>query len=233
MNTWLKFGSGLATGALLWMVFPEAMLGKVGRFDPPDLQIDESPLEEPIKAATSFAPVVKSASPCVVSIQTVQERSSAAGSMDLDAFRRFFDPEGRFPMPEERDLPAQGTGSGVIVSSDGFILTNFHVVEGTQSISVVLADGTTSLDAEIVGADKHSDLAVLKVQRKGLSAITLGNSDHLEVGDVVLALGSPFGLSQSVTMGIVSATGRAQIGMMDIENFIQTDASINPGNSGG
>ena len=233
MNTWLKFGSGLATGALLWMVFPEAMLGKVGRFDPPDLQIDESPLEEPIKAATSFAPVVKSASPCVVSIQTVQERSSAAGSMDLDAFRRFFDPEGRFPMPEERDLPAQGTGSGGIVSSDGFILTNFHVVEGTQSISVVLADGTTSLDAEIVGADKHSDLAVLKVQRKGLSAITLGNSDHLEVGDVVLALGSPFGLSQSVTMGIVSATGRAQIGMMDIENFIQTDASINPGNSGG
>ena len=98
---------------------------------------------------------------------------------------------------------------------------------------MVLADGTTSLDAEIVGADKHSDLAVLKVQRKGLSAITLGNSDHLEVGDVVLALGSPFGLSQSVTMGIVSATGRAQIGMMDIENFIQTDASINPGNSGG
>ena len=233
MNTWLKFGSGLATGALLWMVFPEAMLGKVGRFDPPDLRIDESPLEEPIKAATSFASVVKTASPCVVSIQTVQERSSAAGSMDLDAFRRFFDPEGRFPMPEERDLPAQGTGSGVIVSSDGFILTNFHVVEGTQSISVVLADGTTSLDAEIVGADKHSDLAVLKVQRKGLSAITLGNSDHLEVGDVVLALGSPFGLSQSVTMGIVSATGRAQIGMMDIENFIQTDASINPGNSGG
>ena len=215
------------------MVFPEAMLGKVGRFDPPDLQIDESPLEEPIKAATSFAPVVKSASPCVVSIQTVQERSSAAGSMDLDAFRRFFDPEGRFPMPEERDLPAQGTGSGVIVSSDGFILTNFHVVEGTQSISVVLADGTTSLDAEIVGADKHSDLAVLKVQRKGLSAITLGNSDHLEVGDVVLAIGNPYGFGHSVSQGIVSGVGRFGLQLSTYEGYIQTDATIHLGSSGG
>jgi serine protease Do len=131
-----------------------------------------------------------------------------------------------------RERREQSLGSGVIVSQDGYILTNNHVVQGADEVKVALADEKTVLDAKIVGTDSHTDVAVIKVDGQNLAAITLTNSDQLEVGDVVLAIGDPFGVGQTVTMGIVSAKDRG-MGMVDYEDFIQTDASINPGNSGG
>jgi serine protease DegQ len=121
----------------------------------------------------------------------------------------------------------------VIVSAKGYLLTNNHVVEGTDEIEVLLADGQTRLRARIVGTDPETDLAVLKVDRDDLPAITLGNLEAVHIGDVVLAIGNPFGVGQTVTMGIVSALGRRGLNLNTYENFIQTDASINPGNSGG
>ena len=233
VRSFVQVGLGMLTGVVGWILISGSQSGLAQHVEPPDLRIDESPLEEELKRTTSFAPVVRRASPCVVSIQTIQMAPEGDGMMDFDALRRFFAPDDPSPRPREDPFRAQGTGSGVIVSDDGFVLTNHHVIEGAETISVTLADGKTILKAKVLGADKHSDLAVLKVEAKGLPAMTLGDSRQLEVGDVVLALGSPFGLTQSVTMGIVSATGRSSIGMMDIENFIQTDASINPGNSGG
>ena len=232
VRSFVHVGLGMLTGVVGWILISGSQSGLAQHVEPPDLRIDESPLEEELKRTTSFAPVVRRVSPCVVSIQTIQMAPEGDGIMDFDALRRFFAPDAPNPRPREDPFRAQGTGSGVIVSDDGFVLTNHHVIEGAETISVTLADGKTILKAKVLGADKHSDLAVLKVEAKGLPAMTLGDSRQLEVGDVVLALGSPFGLTQSVTMGIVSATGRSSIGMMDIENFIQTDASINPGNSG-
>jgi serine protease Do len=146
-------------------------------------------------------------------------------------FHHFFDmpnvPMYRNPEQRERSL-----GSGVIVSSDGVILTNNHVVDRGDKIRVALSDGR-ELDAKIVGTDPESDVAVLRVAAKNLPAIEMADSSKLRVGDLVLAVGNPFGLGQTVTMGIISATGRANIGITDYEDFIQTDAAINPGNSGG
>ena len=153
-----------------------------------------------------------------------------------DLMRRFWGlrvPErgGSGEKPVER---ADSLGSGVIVSSDGVILTNNHVIDGATSIKVKLSDGR-ELTAKLVGTDPHSDIAVLRLEGKveGLHALPLANSDKLRLGEVVLAIGSPFGLSQTVTMGIVSAKGRADLRIVDYEDFIQTDAAINPGNSGG
>src|SRR6266571_5330328 len=132
-----------------------------------------------------------------------------------------------------RTRRAQSLGSGVIVSEDGYILTANHVVEGADEVKVALADGVKEYPARVIGADPPTDVAVLKVEAKNLPAVTLADSDKLEVGDVVLALGNPFGVGQTVTMGIVSAVGRSSLGINEYENFIQTDAAINPGNSGG
>ncbi|WP_309544660.1 trypsin-like peptidase domain-containing protein [Alkalilimnicola ehrlichii] len=123
-------------------------------------------------------------------------------------------------------------GSGVILSENGHILTNNHVIQGAEQIEVMLNDGRTA-DARLIGADPETDLAVLAIELDNLPSITLGHSDALRVGDVVLAIGNPFGVGQTVTQGIVSATGRSQLGLSTFENFIQTDAAINPGNSGG
>jgi serine protease Do len=145
-------------------------------------------------------------------------------------FRRFFGEPRR-----SRDIPVQNLGSGVIVTEDGYILTNNHVVEGADKIQVVLSDGKREFAATLVGTDPQTDVAVLKVDAKDLPAITFGNSDHVEVGDVVFALGNPRGVGQSVSMGIVSGLGRATgiLGREGYEDFIQTDAAINRGNSGG
>ena len=139
-------------------------------------------------------------------------------------------PSGQYGLPVAR--LESSLGSGVIVSADGYILTNYHVINGAEAVQVGLLDGR-SVAARVLGVDPDTDLAVLKVDVAGLRPIELGRSDDIRVGDVVLAIGDPYGVGQTVTQGIVSATGRTQLGLSTFENFIQTDAAINPGNSGG
>jgi serine protease Do len=199
----------------------------------PRLTIQGTPINREVKAATSVAPVVKKVAPSVVNIystMTIRERPNAL--FNDPAFRRFFGEEfGGQTQP--RTHREQGLGSGVIVTSDGYILTANHVVEGADKVKVALASGEKEFDAKVIGTDPATDTAVLKVDGKGLPAVTLADSDKLEVGDVVLAIGNPFGVGQTVTMGIVSALGRGGFGINNYENFIQTDAAINVGNSGG
>ena len=170
----------------------------------------------------SFRNAARKASQAVVSINT----SKAADRPSAN------DPWFRFFFGEQGAVPQSGLGSGVIISSDGFILTNNHVVEGATEIEVALNDSRKTR-AKVIGTDPETDLAILKIALDRLPVITLGNSDALQVGDQVLAIGNPFGVGQTVTSGIVSALGRNQLGINTFENFIQTDAAINPGNSGG
>ena len=181
-----------------------------------------------VPRANSYSDAVTKATPSVVNIFTSKEvRVQRHPFLNDPLFRRFFgDQLGDQP---ER---SSSLGSGVIVSSSGYILTNSHVVEAADEIEVLLADGRKLL-AKQVGNDAETDLAVLRVESGQLPAITFGSSDALRVGDVVLAIGNPFGVGQTVTSGIVSALGRNQLGINTFENFIQTDAAINPGNSGG
>ena len=174
--------------------------------------------------AGSFAPAAKIASAAVVSINT--SKAAVKNPQMNDPWFRFF-------FGDQNPGEAQtGLGSGVIVSNSGYILTNNHVVEGADEIEVVLND-TRKARAKVIGTDPDTDLAILKIDLDKLPVIVLGNSDELQVGDPVLAIGNPFGVGQTVTGGIVSALGRNQLGINTFENFIQTDAAINPGNSGG
>lgn len=183
---------------------------------------------------SGFTPIVKSALPAVVNIST--SRKIAAPEREASPFsgpfRDFFGPDffDRFGGPRERQ--ENSLGSGVIVSSEGYILTNNHVVQGATDIEVVLSD-QRELKGRIIGGDAKTDIAVIKVEEKSLPALTLGNSAGVQVGDFALAIGNPFGVGQTVTMGIVGATGRGGFGIEHYEDFIQTDAAINPGNSGG
>ncbi len=174
----------------------------------------------------SFRAAAQKASAAVVSIN-ISKTASRLPQMD-DPWFKFFFGEGA----ERGAQPQAGMGSGVIVSADGYILTNNHVVEGAGEIEVVLNDSRKAI-AKVIGTDPDSDLAILKISLDRLPAIVLGNSDSLQVGDQVLAIGNPFGVGQTVTSGIVSGLGRNQLGINTFENFIQTDAAINPGNSGG
>jgi len=183
----------------------------------------------PSSGPVSYASAVEDTSSSVVNIYTAKIVTERANPLQDDPFfRRFFGDNAVTP----RKRLETSLGSGVIVSPQGYILTNNHVIQGADEIRVVLANGETPL-AKIVGTDPDTDLAVLKINYTKLPAITIGQSDALRVGDVVLAIGNPFGVGQTVTMGIVSATGRNQLGINTFENFIQTDAAINPGNSGG
>jgi Do/DeqQ family serine protease len=173
----------------------------------------------------SLSPAAKVASPAVVSIATTQAKAPKQNYQN-DPWFRFFYSE------REDDTPQQGLGSGVIVSPEGYILTNNHVIEGAQEIEVTLSDSRHAI-AQVIGTDPDTDLAILRIKLERLPVITLGNSDTAQVGDRVLAIGNPFGVGQTVTSGIVSALGRNQLGINTFENFIQTDAAINPGNSGG
>jgi len=172
----------------------------------------------------SLSPAAKSAAPAVVSIATTQARTSHP--LANDPWFRFFYGD------REDDSPQMGLGSGVIVSPEGYILTNNHVVEGAQEIEVTLSDSRRTT-AKVIGTDPDTDLAVLRITLDRLPVIAMGNSDTVQVGDKVLAIGNPFGVGQTVTGGIISALGRNQLGINTFENFIQTDAAINPGNSGG
>lgn len=206
----------------------------------PKLTIDSKDPDRTGPAA-GYADVVDRISPSVVSIMT--ESRGAAGQGDLPEelfndpfFRRFF--EGMRPDSRQQQMPQpkrQAEGSGVIVTSDGYIVTNNHVVDKADKIEVVLANGKDKYKGEIVGRDPGTDVALVKIDAKNLTPATLGDSSKLRVGDTVLAIGSPFGLSQTVTTGIVSALKRANLNITEggYESFIQTDASINPGNSGG
>ncbi len=179
-------------------------------------------------ALNTYRAAARRAMPAVVNIFTSKEvKQPRHPFMDDPLFRRFFG-ERQDAEPQR----ASSLGSGVIVGAEGFIITNHHVIETADEIEVALADGR-KLAARVVGTDPDTDLAVLKVDAKDLTAITFGGQDALAVGDVVLAIGNPFGVGQTVTMGIVSALGRSHLGINTFENFIQTDAAINPGNSGG
>src|SRR5438128_1943324 len=228
----------------LWLIFAQAatiavaVLFVVSTFRPEWLPVrsgtqlpvvqSAAPSAQPAVRTSSYSDAVQRAAPSVVNIFTSKEiRAPRHPLLNDPIFRRFFGDQ----LPDEAQR-ASSLGSGVIVSTSGFVLTNHHVVEAADEIEVALADGKKLL-AKLVGNDPETDLAVLRVDSENLAAITFGSSETLRVGDVVLAIGSPFGFSQTVTSGIVSALGRTGLGINTFENFIQTDAAINPGNSGG
>lgn len=230
MNRNKIFIAGILTAVLA--------VGIHGREKLPTIKQDNKTLDRSGKVFTSFAPVIKDVRQSVVSIETqekVQFTSSRQSSPFNDPiFREFFgDPYGgRGGYPNQG--VQKGLGSGIIVSPDGFILTNNHVIDSADKVQVELSSGK-QYDAEVVGRDPATDIAVLKIDALDLPSITFTNSDHIEVGDIVMAIGNPLGVGQTVTMGIVGATGRSDLQdlKIDYQSFIQTDAAINRGNSGG
>jgi serine protease DegQ len=198
---------------------------------PPAVTLQQAPAVAPDderRSAGSYRDAARAALPAVVHIYTTHAiKKNRHPLLDDPVFRHFFGD--RPDTAPQRNL---GLGSGVLVGGDGYILTNFHVIEAAEDIQVSLNDGHTH-KATVIGSDPESDLAVLQIKADKLPAITFGRMESLRVGDVVLAIGNPFGVGQTVTMGIVSALGRSHLGINTFENFIQTDAAINPGNSGG
>jgi len=185
------------------------------------------PVREAVSMPATFAPVVKAVLPAVVNISSTKVIRTSEFPQD----NPFGDLFPGFRMPD-RPMRQQGEGSGVIVSADGYIVTNNHVVDGATELTVSMAD-KREMKARVIGTDAKTDIALIKVDARDLPHVVLGDSSKVEVGDIALAMGNPFGLGQTVTMGIISATGRGGLGIEDYEDFIQTDASINPGNSGG
>jgi len=234
---WLFFAQAVTVVLAVWFVVatlkPEWLQrGRVAvQSGSPIVALKEVvPSVEGWAAPGSYSEAARLAMPAVVNIFTSKNGSkrSPNNPQTEDPWFRFFFGD-RLP---ERQEPVSSLGSGVIVSAEGYILTNHHVVDGADEIEVALTDGRKA-NAKVVGSDPETDLAVLKVTLKDLPAITLGRIENVKVGDVVLAIGNPFGVGQTVTMGIVSALGRSHLGINTFENFIQTDAAINPGNSGG
>jgi serine protease Do len=201
---------------------------------PLQVREDNRPLVRDAKDGTSFAPIVQKVAPSVVKVfVTMKATENPVSKPDMEFFRRFFGGDGLDPMnPGQLNAPTEhGLGSGVIVSSNGYILTNNHVVGQASEIQVALNDGRQFV-AKVIGTDPQTDVALIKINAENLPALTLTDSSKVEIGDVVLAVGNPFGIGQTVTKGIVSAKDRTTSGDGD-EDFIQTDAAINPGNSGG
>ena len=226
-------GMGILVGALLFgswnMSNPSVVHGKeavlgLQSTDPPHFQNG------------GFADIAKRVTPAVVNITVSKQSAVPMSGMPFDPMREFFGSPGKpgtSPRHKQSPMPnLQGAGSGVIVSSDGYVLTNNHVVEEAQEITVTLPD-KREFSGTVVGLDPQTDLAVIKIDATDLPFVRWGNSSHLQVGEYVLAVGNPFGLNSTVTLGIVSALGRGGMGITQYEDFIQTDAAINPGNSGG
>ena len=225
---WLLFSQAVTVLLAAYFVVVTLKPEWVGRAATTTVTSGVSLVEAPPQGPTVIPPgslrlAAQRASAAVVSINT---------SKAPDRHPYANDPWFRFFFGDQGGMPQAGLGSGVIISPDGYILTNNHVVEGADEIEVVLNDSRRSR-AKVIGTDPDTDLAILKISLDRLPVITLGNSDALQVGDPVLAIGNPFGVGQTVTSGIVSALGRNQLGINTFENFIQTDAAINPGNSGG
>lgn len=229
--------------ALLVLLFILGMLPAAGALSlpaaPPPAVSEALPLEvEPPESQQIFVRVSRGVLPAVVNIATVRavrrqtEDAPRSPFFDNPFFRRFFGDEFFGPAPEPQERQVQGLGSGVIVDPDGHIVTNYHVVSRSRQIQVVLTDGRR-FEANLVGSDPRSDLAVVKIEASDLPTVPWGDSAQMEIGEYVLAVGSPFGLRETVTLGIISAVGRANVGIADYEDFIQTDAAINPGSSGG
>jgi serine protease Do len=219
---------GLST-ALTWLALTLFVLC------PTALAQDTQGIETLERMAEAFASVAEKASPAVVGIRaewTVERSVAAVPGMPEDFFEFFFRRRGPEQQPEQRQRRQRAQGSGFILSSDGHIVTNSHVVSQAERVRVDLRNGVT-VDAEVVGTDPESDVAVIKVDSSDLPTLPLANSEDLKVGEWVLAIGSPLGLSHTVTAGIVSAKGRSGLRIASYENFIQTDAAINMGNSGG
>ncbi len=214
---------GLAIAFVILLAWP--------RLAPNRVVVIRQAQSAPVSVAgpVSYADAVDIAAPAVVNINTAAVTTYRPQLfLNNPFFRQFF---GQLTGPPRKQLETS-LGSGVIVSPSGYILTNYHVIKGAQEIEVFLKDGRHT-PAQVIGTDPASDLAVLKIDLSHLPVIAFGNSKKLRVGDVVLAIGDPFGVGQTVTMGIVSATGRNEAGLSPLDNFIQTDAAINPGNSGG
>jgi len=235
---WLFFAQAVTVVLAVWFVIatlkPDWLQrGKVAvQSGSPIVALKEvAPIGHGGTSSNSYAEAAKVAMPAVVNIFSSKNAPKRNNNPQASAdpwFRFFFGDRS----PEQRQEPTASLGSGVIVSSEGYILTNHHVVDGADEIEVALTDGRKA-NAKVVGSDPETDLAVLKISLPNLPAITLGRLENVRVGDVVLAIGNPFGVGQTVTMGIVSALGRSHLGINTFENFIQTDAAINPGNSGG
>jgi serine protease Do len=202
---------------------------------PAKSQISSKTVEVLTQLSEAQSEVAAIATPSVVNISTtrvIKSGEEIPGDLfDDPFFRRFFGDQ--FPHPNvPKEHKEQSLGSGVIVSEDGYIVTNNHVIEKAQEIKVLLSN-KRDYKAKVIGADPKTDIAVIKIDAKGLPALPWGDSNRLRVGEIVFAIGNPFGLNQTVTMGMISAVGRANVGIADYEDFIQTDAAINPGNSGG
>ncbi len=222
-------------GAAAWVMEANSTVHGAGGSVAVTVAKDNDPGAERVSFTDGFAPVVQPVLPAVVNIHAskiVKMSQQQMPFMNDPMFRQFFGQQFGPQSQEPQQQREHSLGSGVIVSNDGYILTNNHVVDGASDIKVSLKD-KREFKAQVVGTDPKTDLAVLKIPATGLTAITFGDSAKAQVGDFVLAIGNPFGVGETVTMGIISAMQRSGLGIEDYEDFIQTDAAINPGNSGG
>ena len=223
----------LAIGIVIGLVL-SSQLG-IMNLIPGKSRVSAKSIEVLTELSEALSDVATVATPSVVNISTMRVIKSPEGTpfefFDDPFFRRFFGDQ--YPHPNvPRERKEQSLGSGVIVSENGYIVTNNHVIEKGEAIKVLLSD-KRDFTAKLIGADPKTDIAVIKIEAQELSALPWGDSDKLKAGDITFAIGNPFGLNQTVTMGVISAVGRANVGIADYEDFIQTDAAINPGNSGG
>ena len=228
----------LAGGSTFALTNPSSPEKTVTGNTAPDLRVEHAPVDRGRTPAGSFAPIVQKVAPSVVEVSVTSKAEQQFSGQESDMFRRFFG-QGRGQSPDSENPEGRGRqhglGSGVIVSPDGYILTNNHVVKDATDIRVALADGR-EFPGKVIGTDPRTDVALIKIKADKLPAVTFADSSELAVGDVVLAIGNPFGIGQTVTQGIVSAKDRDAIGIDgggQDEDYIQTDAAINPGNSGG